>query len=206
MYGANTTMPFSVHQAVDHPLSLYGATKKANELMAHTYAHLYGLPVTGLRFFTVYGPWGRPDMSVFIFTQKILNGDPIDVFNHGNHSRDFTYIDDIVQAVVRSCDRVAAPNPAWSGADPDPGTSAAPYRLYNIGNHSPVALMDFIGCIERAVGKPAIKNFLPMQAGDVLTTFADISDSRADFGFEPTVALEEGIARFVAWYREYYRQ
>ncbi len=206
VYGANTTMPFSVHQAVDHPLSLYGATKKANEMMAHTYAHLYGLPVTGLRFFTVYGPWGRPDMSAFIFTQKILNGDPIDVFNHGNHSRDFTYIDDIVQAVVRSCDRVAAPNPAWSGADPDPGTSAAPYRLYNIGNHSPVALMDFIGCIERAVGKPAIKNFLPMQAGDVLTTFADISDSRADFGFEPKVALEEGIARFVAWYREYYRK
>ncbi len=206
VYGANTTMPFSIHQAADHPLSLYGATKKANELMAHSYAHLYGLPVTGLRFFTVYGPWGRPDMSAFIFTQKILDGDPIEVFNNGNHSRDFTYIDDIVRAIVRSCDRVATPNPAWSGAKPDPATSSAPFRLYNIGNHSPVALMDFIDCIERAVGKPAIKHFLPMQAGDVAATFADISDSRADLGFEPKVALEEGIRRFVAWYREYYRK
>ena len=206
VYGANTTMPFSIHQAADHPLSLYGATKKANELMAHSYAHLYGLPVTGLRFFTVYGPWGRPDMSAFIFTQKILDGDPIEVFNNGNHSRDFTYIDDIVQAIVRSCDRVATPDPAWSGAKPDPATSSAPFRLYNIGNHSPVALMDFIDCIERAVGKPAIKHFLPMQAGDVPATFADISDSRADLGFEPKVALEEGIRRFVAWYREYYRK
>ena len=206
VYGANTTMPFSIHQAADHPLSLYGATKKANELMAHSYAHLYGLPVTGLRFFTVYGPWGRPDMSAFIFTQKILDGDPIEVFNNGNHSRDFTYIDDIVQAIVRSCDRVATPDPAWSGAKPDPATSSAPFRLYNIGNHSPVALMDFIDCIERAVGKPAIKHFLPMQAGDVAATFADISASRADLGFEPKVALEEGIRRFVAWYREYYRK
>ena len=176
VYGANTTIPFSIHQAADHPLSLYGATKKANELMAHSYAHLYDLPVTGLRLFTVYGPWGRPDMSAFIFTKKILDGDPIEVFNNGNHSRDFTYIDDIVQAIVRSCDRVATPDPAWSGTKPDPATSTAPFRLYNIGNHSPVALMDFIDCIERAVGKPAVKQFLPMQAGDVAATFADISD------------------------------
>ena len=175
-------------------------------MMAHSYAHLYGLPVTGLRLFTVYGPWGRPDMSAFIFTKKILDGDPIEVFNNGKHSRDFTYIDDIVQAIVRSCDRVATPDPAWSGTKPDPATSTAPFRLYNIGNHSPVALMDFIDCIERAVGKPAIKQFLPMQAGDVAATFADISDFKGGPRFAPEVALEEGIRRFVAWYREYYRK
>ena len=175
--------------------------------MAHSYAHLYGLPVTGLRFFTVYGPWGRPDMSAFIFTQKILDGDPIEVFNNGNHSRDFTYIDDIVQAIVRSCDRVATPDPAWSGAKPDPATSSAPFRLYNIGNHSPVALMDFIDCIERAVGKPAIKTLLTNASRRCCRHVRRHQQpSRADLGFEPKVALEEGIRRFVAWYREYYRK
>ncbi len=206
VYGANTSLPFSVHQNIDHPLSLYAATKKANELMAHTYAHLYRLPVTGLRFFTVYGPWGRPDMSMFLFTDKIIKGEPIDVFNHGHHARDFTFIDDIVQGVVRATDRVAAPNPAWSGDQPDPATSSAPYRLYNIGNHSPVQLMDYIACIEKAVGKTATKNMLPMQPGDVPTTFADIEDLKADIGFEPKTPIEEGVKRFVAWYRDYYRR
>ena len=206
VYGANTAMPFSVHQNVDHPLSLYAATKKANELMAHTYSHLYRLPVTGLRFFTVYGPWGRPDMSMFLFTERIINGDPIDVYNQGHHSRDFTYIDDIVAAVARCCDRIATPNPSWSGENPDPGTSAAPYRLYNIGNHSPIQLMDYIACIERAVGKTAIKNFLPMQPGDVPATFADVDDLKSDIGFAPKTPIEDGVKRFVAWYREYYRK
>jgi len=206
VYGANTSLPFSVHHNVDHPLSLYAATKKANELMAHTYAHLYRLPVTGLRFFTVYGPWGRPDMSMFLFTDKIIKGEPIDVFNHGHHARDFTFIDDIVQGVVRATDRVAAPNPAWSSDQPDPATSSAPYRLYNIGNHSPVQLMDYIACIEKAVGKTATKNMLPMQPGDVPTTFADIEDLKADIGFEPKTPIEEGVKRFVAWYRDYYRR
>ena len=206
VYGANTSLPFSVHQNIDHPLSLYAATKKANELMAHTYAHLYRLPVTGLRFFTVYGPWGRPDMSMFLFTDKIIKGEPIDVFNHGQHARDFTFIDDIVQGVVRATDRVAAPNPAWSSDQPDPATSSAPYRLYNIGNHSPVQLMDYIACIEKAVGKTATKNMLPMQPGDVPTTFADIEDLKADIGFEPKTPIEEGVKRFVAWYRDYYRR
>ena len=206
VYGANTSLPFSVHQNIDHPLSLYAATKKANELMAHTYAHLYRLPVTGLRFFTVYGPWGRPDMSMFLFTDKIIKGEPIDVFNHGHHARDFTFIDDIVQGVVRATDRVAAPNPAWSSDQPDPATSSAPYRLYNIGNHSPVQLMDYIACIEKAVGKTATKNMLPMQPGDVPATFADIEDLKADIGFEPKTPIEEGVKRFVAWYRDYYRR
>jgi len=206
VYGANTSLPFSVHQNIDHPLSLYAATKKANELMAHTYAHLYRLPVTGLRFFTVYGPWGRPDMSMFLFTDKIIKGEPIDVFNHGHHARDFTFIDDIVQGVVRATDRVAAPNPAWSSDQPDPATSSAPYRLYNIGNHSPVQLMDYIACIEKAVGKTATKKMLPMQPGDVPTTFADIEDLKADIGFEPKTPIEEGVKRFVAWYRDYYRR
>jgi UDP-glucuronate 4-epimerase len=205
VYGANTRMPFSVHQNVDHPLSLYGATKKANELMAHSYAHLYRLPMTGLRFFTVYGPWGRPDMSPFIFTGRIIRGEPIDVFNQGRHARDFTYIDDIVQGVVRANDKVAAANPEWSGDRPDPATSSAPYRLYNIGNHAPVQLMDYIACIERAVGKTAIVNMLPMQPGDVPATFADIKDLEADIGFESKTSIEEGIRRFVAWYREFYR-
>jgi UDP-glucuronate 4-epimerase len=205
VYGANTKMPFSVHQNVDHPLSLYGASKKANELMAHSYAHLYGLPVTGLRFFTVYGPWGRPDMAPFIFTRKILVGEPIDVFNNGHHSRDFTYVDDIVEGVVRCCDRVATPDPQWRGDAPDPATSRAPYRLYNIGNHTPVPLLDFIGCIEQATGKTAKKNMLPMQPGDVQDTFADVSSLQADVGFEPRTPIADGIARFVAWYRQYYR-
>jgi UDP-glucuronate 4-epimerase len=205
VYGANTEMPFSVHQNVDHPLSLYAATKKANELMAHTYAHLYRLPVTGLRFFTVYGPWGRPDMSMFMFTDKIIKGEPIDVFNMGHHSRDFTYIDDIVQGVVRLCDKVALANPSWSGAAPDPATSSAPYRLYNIGNHSPVQLLDYIACIEKAVGKTAKKNMLPIQPGDVPATFADVADLKADVGFEPKTPIEEGVKRFVAWYRDFYR-
>ncbi len=206
VYGANTQLPFGVHQNVDHPLSLYAATKKANELMAHTYAHLYRLPVTGLRFFTVYGPWGRPDMSMFMFTDKIIKGEPIDVFNHGQHARDFTYVDDIVQGVVRATDKVATANPAWSGAEPDPATSSAPYRLYNIGNHSPVQLMDYIACIEKAIGKTATKNMLPMQPGDVPATFADVENLKADIGFEPKTPIEEGVKRFVAWYRDYYRR
>ena len=206
VYGANTNMPFSVHQNVDHPLSLYAATKKANELMAHTYAHLYQLPATGLRFFTVYGPWGRPDMSMFLFTEKIINGESIDVFNRGHHSRDFTYIDDVAQSVVRANDRLATPNSNWSGKEPDPGTSSAPYRLYNVGNHSPVQLLDFIACIEKAVGKPAKKNFLPMQPGDVAATYADVENLITDIGFEPKTTIEEGVRRFVAWYREFYRK
>ena len=206
VYGANTAMPFSVHQNVDHPLSLYAATKKANELMAHTYAHLYRLPVTGLRFFTVYGPWGRPDMSMFLFTDKILKGEPIDVFNNGDHARDFTFIDDIVEGIVRTTDRIATANPDWSGQEPDPATSAAPYRLYNIGNHSPVRLMDYIACIEKAVGKTAAKNFLPMQPGDVPATYADVSDLKADAGFEPKTSIEDGVKRFVAWYRDFYKR
>lgn len=204
VYGANTKMPFSVHDNVDHPLSLYAATKKANELMAHTYAHLYGLPVTALRFFTVYGPWGRPDMALFLFTKKILAGEPIDVFNNGRHARDFTYIDDIVEGVLRAADKVAEPNPNWHGDAPDPGTSKAPYRVYNIGNSQPVELMDFIAAIETALGCKAKKNFLPLQPGDVPKTFADIDDLVCDVGFRPATPLAEGIARFVAWYRSYY--
>lgn len=204
VYGANTAMPFSVHQNVDHPLSLYGASKKANELMAHTYAHLYRLPVTALRFFTVYGPWGRPDMAPILFTRKILAGEPIDVFNNGNHARDFTYIDDIVEGVVRSADKVAEPNPSWSGEHPDPATSAAPYRLYNIGNNNPVELMYFIACIEKAVGREAKKNFLPLQPGDVLNTYANVNSLVSDVGFKPSTPIEVGIARFVEWYRSYY--
>lgn len=204
VYGANTKMPYSVHDNVDHPLSLYAATKKSNELMAHTYAHLYGLPVTALRFFTVYGPWGRPDMALFLFTKKILAGEPIDVFNNGRHARDFTYIDDIVEGVLRTAEKVAEPNPNWRGDAPDPGTSKAPYRVYNIGNSHPVDLMDFIAAIETALGREAKKNFLPLQPGDVPKTFADIDDLVRDVGFRPTTPLAEGIARFVAWYRSYY--
>ena len=204
VYGANTAMPFSVHQNVDHPVSLYAATKKSNELMAHAYAHLYGLPVTGLRFFTVYGPWGRPDMALFKFTKAILAGEPIDVFNNGRHARDFTYIDDIAEGVVRTLDHVAEPNPNWNSDDPDPATSKAPSRLYNIGNNNPVELMDFIACIERSLGREAQKNFLPMQPGDVPKTYADVDDLMADVGFKPSTPIEEGIARFIEWYREYY--
>lgn len=205
VYGANTTMPFSVHDNVDHPLSLYAASKKANELMAHTYAHLYQLPVTGLRFFTVYGPWGRPDMALFLFTRKILAGEPIDVFNYGHHRRDFTYIDDIVEGVIRALDRPARSNPAWTGAEPDSATSAAPYRLYNIGNHEPVELMRYIEVLEDCLGKKAEKNLLPLQPGDVPDTYADVEALREDVGYAPATAVEDGIARFVEWYREYYR-
>jgi UDP-glucuronate 4-epimerase len=205
VYGANTKAPFSVHDNVDHPVSFYGATKKANELMAHAYAHLYGLPVTGLRFFTVYGPWGRPDMALFIFTRKILAGEPIDVFNYGNNARDFTYIDDIVESVVRVSDRMPSPNPNWSGAAPDPGTSLAPYRLYNIGNNNPVGVTEFIEAIEQVVGRKAEKTFLPPQPGDVPLTYADVADLEAELGFKPGTPLADGIGRFVAWYRDYYK-
>ena len=204
VYGANTTMPFSIHHTVDHPLSLYAATKKANELMAHTYSHLYRLPTTGLRFFTVYGPWGRPDMALFLFTQAILSGQPIDVFNHGKMRRDFTYIDDIVQGVVRTCDQVASVNPDWDGAAPDPGTSSAPYRLYNIGNNQPAELMHVIGCLEKTIGKTVEKRMLPMQAGDVPATYADVSAMRRDVGWAPTTDLRTGLTRFVAWWRGHF--
>ncbi len=205
VYGANTRMPFSVHHNVDHPLSLYAASKKANELMAHTYSHLYRLPTTGLRFFTVYGPWGRPDMALFLFTKAILEGRPIDVFNEGRMRRDFTYIDDIAEGVVRVADRVAEPNPSWSGDQPDPGTSAAPYRLYNIGNNNPVELLRLIAVLEAELGRKAERRFLPMQPGDVPATFADIDDLARDVGFRPATPIEEGVSKFVAWYREYYQ-
>jgi UDP-glucuronate 4-epimerase len=205
VYGANTKMPFSVHQNVDHPLSFYAATKKANELMAHTYASLYGLPVTGLRFFTVYGPWGRPDMALFQFTRNILAGRPIDVFNYGRHRRDFTYVDDIAAGVVAALDRVAAPNPQWDGDHPDPATSRAPYRLYNIGNNRPVELMHYIEVLERCLGRKAEKNLLPLQVGDVPDTWADAEDLVRDVGYRPSTPVEEGVARFVAWYLDYYR-
>jgi UDP-glucuronate 4-epimerase len=205
VYGANTRMPFSVHHNVDHPVSLYAATKKANELMAHTYSHLYNLPTTGLRFFTVYGPWGRPDMALFLFTKAILEGRPIDVFNHGRMRRDFTFIDDIVEGVVRVADRTAQTNLEWSSETPDPATSSAPYALYNIGNNQPVALMYLIETLEQALGRAAEKNYLPLQPGDVLATFADIDDLVRDVGFKPATSIEEGIDRFVRWYRAYYR-
>jgi UDP-glucuronate 4-epimerase len=204
VYGANTAMPFSVHHNVDHPVSLYAATKKANELMAHAYSSLYGLPCTGLRFFTVYGPWGRPDMAYFLFTKAISEGRPIDVFNHGRMKRDFTYIDDIIEAVVRVIDRVPAPDPLWSGEAPDAATSYAPYRLYNIGNNNPVELLRFIEIIEDCIGKKAAKNFLPMQQGDVPSTYADVCDLTKDVGFKPSTPLEEGMKKFVEWYKGYY--
>jgi UDP-glucuronate 4-epimerase len=205
VYGANKTMPFSIHDNVDHPLSLYAASKKSNELMAHTYSHLFGLPTTGLRFFTVYGPWGRPDMAMFLFTKAILEGRPIDVFNRGEMRRDFTYIDDIVEGVIRTSDNVAAPNPAWSGEKPDPGTSQAPFRVYNIGNNAPVELTYVISLIEKELGRTAEKNLLPMQPGDVPATCADIDDLMKDVGFRPSTPIEEGVRRFIAWYREYFQ-
>lgn len=205
VYGANTRMPFSVHHNVDHPVSLYAATKKANELMAHSYAHLYGLPCTGLRFFTVYGPWGRPDMALFLFARAILEGRPIDVFNYGKMKRDFTYIDDIVEGVVRVIQRVPSGNPDWSGDAPDPSSSYAPYRLYNIGNNNPVELMRYIQVLEDTLGIKAQKNLLPMQAGDVPATYADVEDLERDVGFKPATPLEEGIPRFVQWFRDYYK-
>jgi UDP-glucuronate 4-epimerase len=198
-------MPFSVHHNVDHPVSLYAVSKKANELMAHSYSHLYRLPTTGLRFFTVYGPWGRPDMAMFIFARKILAGEEIDVFNHGLMRRDFTYVDDIVEGVIRTLDRVAEPNPSWSGDKPDPGTSLAPYRLYNIGNNNPVELLYLIEVIEKALGMKARKKLLPLQPGDVPATYADVDDLMADVGFKPATSIEEGVRRFVEWYRSYYR-
>jgi UDP-glucuronate 4-epimerase len=204
VYGANTQMPFSVHQNVDHPLAMYAATKKANELMAHTYSSLYNLPTTGLRFFTVYGPYGRPDMALFLFTRNILAGKPIDVFNYGHHRRDFTYIDDIVEGVVRTTDKVAQGNPDWNSDEPDPGTSRAPYRLYNIGNNQPVELMRYIEVIEEALGRKAIKNLLPMQPGDVPDTFADVDDLARDVGYRPATTVEVGVKRFVEWYLGYY--
>jgi UDP-glucuronate 4-epimerase len=205
VYGANTTMPFSVHDNVDHPVSLYAASKKANELMAHTYSHLYGLPTTGLRFFTVYGPWGRPDMALFLFTRNILAGKPIDVFNYGRHRRDFTYIDDIVEGVVRVLDRVAEPDPDWSGDRPDSATSAAPYRLYNMGNNQPVELMHYIEVLEDCLGKKAEKNLLPLQQGDVPDTYANVEDLVRDLGYKPDTPVEKGVANFVQWYRGYFR-
>ena len=204
VYGANSTMPFSIHQNVDHPLALYGATKKANELMAHTYSNLYDLPTTGLRFFTVYGPFGRPDMALFMFTRNIIEGRPIDVFNYGNHSRDFTYIDDIVEGVIRTMDHIAQPNSNWDPAAPDPGTSRAPYRIYNIGNQKPVELMRYIEVIEECIGKKAEKNLLPMQPGDVADTWADTEDLAVDVGYQPDTAIEVGVKNFVDWYLEYY--
>jgi len=205
VYGANSTMPFSIHQNVDHPLALYGATKKSNELMAHTYANLYGLPTTGLRFFTVYGPYGRPDMAPIKFTKNIIEGKPIDVYNYGNHSRDFTYIDDIVSGVIHTMDHNATPNEDWNSADPDPGTSSAPYRIYNIGNQKPVELMRFIELIEENVGKKAEKNLLPMQPGDVQDTWADTADLTADVGYQPSTPIEVGVKKFVEWYLEFYK-
>lgn len=204
VYGANTKVPFSVHDNVDHPVSLYAATKKANELMAHTYSHLYGLPVTGLRFFTVYGPWGRPDMALFLFTKAILEGKPIKVFNNGKMMRDFTYIDDIIEGIVRLIDKVPETNPQWSGDCPDPGTSRAPYRLYNIGNNNPVKLEDFIHTLEQRLGKEAMKEYLPLQPGDVPATYADVEDLVREVGFKPQITIEQGIDHFVKWYREYY--
>jgi len=204
VYGLNTKMPFSVHDNVDHPVSLYAASKKSNELMAHSYAYLYGLPCTGLRFFTVYGPWGRPDMALFLFTKAILEDRPIEVFNHGEMFRDFTYIDDIVEGVVRVTQKVPGPNPRWSGDAPDPSSSPAPYKLYNIGNNNTVKLMDFIAAVEDHLGKKAEKNMLPMQPGDVPATYADIDDLQADVGFRPSTPIKEGIRKFIAWYREYY--
>lgn len=205
VYGANTTLPFSIHDNVDHPLSLYAATKKANELMAHTYSNLYGLPTTGLRFFTVYGPWGRPDMALFLFTDAIIKGRPIDVFNHGQMQRDFTFIDDIVEGVIRVASRPAQPNPLWSGMNPDPGSSFAPWRVYNIGNNSLVELLHFIRTIEEKIGRKAQLNLLPLQPGDVPATCADVADLMRDVDFQPATPIEVGISRFIDWYRDYYQ-
>jgi UDP-glucuronate 4-epimerase len=204
VYGGNTAMPFSVGDSVDHPVSMYAATKKANELMAHTYSHLFRVPTTGLRFFTVYGPWGRPDMALFLFTKAILEGQPINVFNHGRMQRDFTYVDDIVEGVVRVADRVATADPDYDPASPDPSTSNAPYRVFNIGNHNPVPLLDFIAAIENALGRKAEMNMMPLQDGDVPATYADVQALQAWTGFTPATPITSGIERFVAWYRSYY--
>jgi UDP-glucuronate 4-epimerase len=205
VYGLNTNMPFSPHRGVDHPLSLYASTKKAGELMCHNYAALFKLPVTALRFFTVYGPWGRPDMALFLFTRNMLEGKPIDVFNHGRHKRDFTFVEDIAEGVVRACEKIAQPNPDWNGNEPDPATSSAPFRIYNIGNSAPVELMRYIEVLEECLGVTALKNMLPLQAGDVPDTFADVSDLERDVGYRPATSVETGVRRFVDWYREYYK-
>ena len=205
VYGANTDMPFSEHASTEHPLTLYAASKKANEMMAHSYAHLYGIPCTGLRFFTVYGPWGRPDMALFLFTKAILAGESIKVFNHGRHRRSFTYVDDIVEGVVRTLDRVAQPNVAWNGRSPDPASSLAPYRIYNIGNRQPVELLRYIEVLEECLGRKATMEMLPLQAGDVPDTEANVDDLVRDAGYSPTTSVEHGVARFVEWYRDYYR-
>ncbi|MFN5768784.1 MAG: NAD-dependent epimerase [Pirellulaceae bacterium] len=205
VYGANRSQPFDVQQHVDHPISIYAATKKANELMAHSYSHLFRLPTTGLRFFTVYGPWGRPDMALYKFTEAIFQGKPIDVYNHGLMERDFTYVDDVVEAMVRMVDQPALSNPQWDGERPDPATSNAPYRIYNIGNNRPVKLAEFIQQIERATGRKAVQRMLPMQPGDVLSTFANIDDLQRDFGFSPSTTIDQGVERFVEWYRQYHR-
>ena len=205
VYGANTKMPFSVHHNIDHPLSLYAASKKANELMAHSYSHLYNIPTTGLRFFTVYGPWGRPDMALFKFTKAILAGEKIQVFNYGNHQRDFTYVDDIVEGVIRVLDKPATRNINWDGKNPDPGTSKAPWRVYNIGNNNPVDLMDYIGALEKALGKISEKAFLPLQPGDVPDTYADVKDLAEQFHYKPSTTVEDGIAKFISWYNDYYK-
>ena len=205
VYGSNTRMPFSVHDNVDHPLSLYGASKKANELMSHAYAHLFRLPTTGLRFFTVYGPWGRPDMAMWIFASSIIAGRPIKLFNNGNMRRDFTYVDDVVESIVRLVDRVPAPNPNWSSDAPDPGSSSAPWRVYNIGNNNPVELLEVVRLLEEAIGMKATRELLPMQPGDVPATYADVDDLMRDVGFKPATPIAEGIARFIDWYRSYNR-
>ena len=205
VYGANTKLPFSIHDNIDHPVSLYAASKKSNELMAHTYSHLFNLPTTGLRFFTVYGPWGRPDMALFKFTKAIINGEKIQVFNNGNHERDFTYIDDIVEGVIRVAMKPAEPNIDWSGEKPDPGSSLAPWRVYNIGNNKPENLMKFIEVIEKEIGQEAIKEFLPIQPGDVPDTFADIEDLKNDFNFQPSTSLHDGVKKFIDWYFDYYK-
>jgi UDP-glucuronate 4-epimerase len=206
VYGANKAMPFSEHVGVDHPLQFYAATKKANELMAHSYSHLYRLPTTGLRFFTVYGPWGRPDMALFLFAKNIIEGKPINVFNHGNHTRDFTYVSDIVEGVIRACDNPAAPDPAWDAMRPDPATSNAPYRIYNIGNNNPVKLTEYIAALEAALGRKAEQNLLPLQPGDVPDTFADVSDLERNLGYKPRTSVQEGVANFVQWYTAYMAQ
>lgn len=206
VYGANTNMPFSEHRGVDHPLQFYAATKRANELMAHSYSHLFRLPTTGLRFFTVYGPWGRPDMALFLFTRNILAGKPIQVFNHGNHTRDFTYVTDIAEGVIRATDDIARPNPAWDSNNPDPATSNAPFRIFNIGNNNPVKLTEYIEAIEKATGKTAIKELLPLQPGDVPDTYADVSELERSVGYKPATTVTEGVANFVAWYRDFYKE
>lgn len=204
VYGANTNMPFSEHRGVDHPLQFYAATKRANELMAHAYSHLFKLPTTGLRFFTVYGPWGRPDMALFLFTKNIIEGQPIKVFNHGKHSRDFTFVSDIAEGVVRASDKPAQPNPDWSGDTPDPATSSAPFRVFNIGNNKPVELIAYIEAIEKAVGQESIREYLPMQPGDVPDTYADVTDLEREVGYKPATPVDDGVAAFVEWYRTYY--